>query len=640
MAEALLKQLAPASEPRWRAQISSAPLSSRKPVGQILLENGALTASNLVRALAIQAHRSGLLGDILLAHNMVSDAALMTALSQQYQTTCIDVANTRPDPRLIDSVGPLNCLKTLCLPWARAGSITVVATARPDRFDANRPMLEAALGPVVMTLISEAGLHSALLASRRSALRLMAETCVTDAESCRNWQSGWARHGMVAAVSALGFAALIAPRAIFAILLALAIGTLVLSSALKIAAVAAKFSRRDTPRVRLKVHTLSRLPIVSVMVPLYRESDTVARLITRLSRLTYPRELLDILLVVEENDALTRDVLSRQNLPRWMRIIQVPDGKIKTKPRALNFAMSFARGTIIGVYDAEDAPEPDQIHRVVRRFQERGPELACVQGVLDFYNPTTNWLARCFTIEYAAWFRLILPGMERLGLAVPLGGTTLFFRREILENLGGWDAHNVTEDADLGIRLARHGYYTELLHTVTFEEANCHIIPWIKQRSRWLKGYAITYAVHMRTPKLLLKQLGMRRFIGVQVLFLGTLVQFLLAPILWSFWLMLLGLGHPLSDVIADQWFTIFAVIFIVSEVISVCVNMMALTARGHRGLRIWAFTLHLYFPLAVLAAYKGMWELVSAPFYWDKTTHGKYAGTQETLAPNPLNAS
>ena len=135
-----------------------------------------------------------------------------------------------------------------------------------------------------------------------------------------------------------------------------------------------------------------------------------------------------------------------------------------------------------------------------------------MQGVLDFYNPAVNWLSRCFTIEYATWFRVILPGMQRLGLAVPLGGTTLFFRRDVLTSLGGWDAHNVTEDADLGIRLARHGYVTHLLPTVTFEEANCHVLPWIKQRSRWLKGYAITWLVHMRQPALLWSQLGAWRF--------------------------------------------------------------------------------------------------------------------------------
>ncbi len=128
--------------------------------------------------------------------------------------------------------------------------------------------------------------------------------------------------------------------------------------------------------------------------------------------------------------------------------------------------------------------------------------------MLDYYNPRTNWLSRCFTLEYATWFRLILPGVARLGLAVPLGGTTLFFRRSVLEELGGWDAHNVTEDADLGLRLVRHGYRTEILDTTTHEEANCRPVAWVKQRSRWIKGYMMTWAVHMRNPRLLWRQMG------------------------------------------------------------------------------------------------------------------------------------
>ena len=180
-------------------------------------------------------------------------------------------------------------------------------------------------------------------------------------------------------------------------------------------------------------------------------------------------------------------------------------------------------------------------------------------------------------MEYAAWFRIILPGMQRLGLALPLGGTTLFFRRAVLEELGAWDAHNVTEDADLGIRLARHGYRTELLETVTEEEANCRALPWVKQRSRWLKGYMMTYAVHMRQPGLLWRQLGPRQFAGFQVLFLCTLSQFLLAPVLWSFWLLPLGLPHPLASALPDGLMFAMLVLFLATEVTNLAATYLAM---------------------------------------------------------------
>ena len=596
------------------------------PLGTILLRHGAMTSPDLMRALELQTHQQARLGDILRAHGLASEDAVIEALAEQYDTTVINAATTQPDPRLIDSIGPRRCLQIGCLPWVRAGSCTVIACAMPDRFIDHRPELEAALGPVSLAVISESDLHQALINSRRGTLRLMAETCVNDAESCRNWNVRRFSQLMSAGFLAVIMATLFAPLASFLVLFGIVVLALLLGTAMKIASAITQLRSLADKRRQPADNTLPfpcRKPPVSIMVPMFREPNIAPRLVKRLGAINYPRELLDIMLVVEEDDHLTRDALAASDLPHWMRVIPVPDSDLRTKPRALNYALNFARGTIVGVYDAEDAPAADQIHRVTDRFGQAGPDLACIQGVLDYYNPRTNWLSRCFTIEYAAWFRLMLPGLEKLGLVVPLGGTTLFFRREILEALGGWDAHNVTEDADLGLRLARHGYRTELLDTVTMEEANCRVWPWIKQRSRWLKGYAMTYAVHMRDPRMLLRQLGAWRFLGIQVLFLGTLIQFLLAPILWSFWLMLFGFGHPLIDALPGWLAPTIAAIFLLAEVSGLAINIVALRAPEHRFLRGWALSLHAYFPLAAVAAYKGLWEMITSPFYWDKTTHG-----------------
>ncbi|NBB97483.1 MAG: glycosyltransferase [Alphaproteobacteria bacterium] len=596
-------------------------------MGEILRDMGVLSAEQLMQALRLQQGQVGLLGDILLAHGWIDQDTLMRALSRQYDTPFMTIEDPPPDPRLLDRLGVRQALVMGCLPWRGVGDVTVVSCARPAEFDQHRATLEAVFGRVVMVLISEAHLHARVLDMRRSRLRLWAETCVADDESCRILQNQWFSRSLIAVSLVVLLGAILAPVGMLMALTGLVVVALSVSTFLKLLAAFATLLRPRPPEPHDTA--VPRRPIVSIMVPLFREPAVVPRLIDRLARLTWPRELTDILLVVEENDHATRAALERISLPRWIRVIPVPDAKLKTKPRALNFAMMFARGSIIGVYDAEDAPEADQIHRVVGAFQTGPDNLACVQGVLDFYNPRVNWVSRCFTIEYATWFRIILPGMERLGLAVPLGGTTLFFRRDILEKLGGWDAHNVTEDADLGIRLARHGYVTHLLPTVTFEEANCHILPWIRQRSRWLKGYAVTWMVHMRQPRLLWRQLGPWRFFGVQVLFLGTLVQFMLAPLLWTFWLMLLGLGHPLQDSLPGTLFLGLGVVFLTAEATSIGLGATALRARHHAGLWRWLPALHAYFPLAVLAVYKALWELVSAPFYWDKTSHGKYDGTQ-----------
>lgn len=607
---------------------------ARQPLGTILQDMGVLSGEELMGALEVQSRQAGFLGDILLAQGRVTEDELTTALSRQYGTSFFTAAQPLPDPGLIDLLGVHRCLALHCLPWARAGDVTIVACARPARFDAIRAELETLFGAVAMVLISEGDLHDVILKTRRNRLKLWAESCVPEAESCRMMQSR--RFGQVlgAGIALIIGLALIAPQIMLAGVTIFTTAFLLVTSLLKIAAAMAVYRKKPVPTVTEPYRLVrARQPIVSIMVPLYKEPRVVPRLIHRLSRLTWPRELLDILLVVEEHDHATRAALRACDLPRWMRVIPVPDAPLKTKPRALNFAMLFARGSIIGVYDAEDAPEPDQIHRIVRQFQDGPPNLACVQGVLDFFNARTNWLTRCFTIEYATWFRVVLPGMQRLGLAVPLGGTTLFFRRDILERLGGWDAHNVTEDADLGIRLARHGYYTQLLDTVTLEEATCRPIPWVKQRSRWLKGYAVTWLVHMRAPAQLWRQLGPWRFFGVQVLFLGTLVQFMFAPLLWSFWLMMAGLSHPLQETLSGGAMRAFMIIFVLSEAITLSIGFMALRGHRHRHLRLWLPALHGYFPLTVLAVYKALWELISAPFYWDKTSHGEHGAECDALS-------
>ncbi|MCC5955074.1 MAG: glycosyltransferase [Natronohydrobacter sp.] len=607
--------------------------AGRRPLGKILQDMGVLSEEGLVRALEIQASQAGFLGDILLANGLITETDLTTALSRQFGTSFLTSDTSLPDPGLIETLGVRRCLALYCLPWVRAGDVTVVACARPAQFGLHRGELERIFGPVAMVLISETDLHAAILKTQRTRLKLWAETCVAETESCRMLQSR--RFGQVLRLGVVAIAALVllAPQASLLGLTLLTTAFLLVTSLLKLAAAIAVHRKQSEPRESTGVRLLrARRPIVSIMVPLYKEPRVVPRLINRLSRLTWPRELLDILLVVEEHDHATRAALDACTLPRWMRVIPVPDAPLKTKPRALNYAMLFARGAIIGVYDAEDAPEPDQIHRIVRCFQDGPPNLACVQGVLDFYNASTNWLSRCFTIEYATWFRIVLPGMQRLGLAVPLGGTTLFFRRDILESLGGWDAHNVTEDADLGIRLARHGYYTQLLDTVTLEEANCRAIPWVKQRSRWLKGYAVTWLVHMRAPRQLWRQLGAWRFFGVQVLFLGTLVQFMFAPLLWSFWLILAGLSHPLQEAYGGGVMLGFFAVFLLSEAVTLSIGFLALRGHRHRHLRKWLPTLHGYFPLAVLAVYKALWELISAPFYWDKTAHGEHEAACDSV--------
>jgi cellulose synthase/poly-beta-1,6-N-acetylglucosamine synthase-like glycosyltransferase len=609
---------APIALPNGRRHVSIATPSVRN-LGVTLLRDGLITPDALVTALSLQRRHQGRLSDILLSRQLVEEQTFYQAQARHWNVRLIDPLSQSPDPRLIDKIGAATCLREGLVPWQQAGQAVVIATAYPEDFAKHYKWLRGVYGSVIMALAPVSAIHQAVMNARSAVLNHAAETRVAAAESCRDWGREGLAVKVALALSAFLLGLWLSPSFTALAFTIWASVTLALSTGLRAGAVFAALRRREVPA---PAPIIARLPTVSVMVALFKEGSIAPRLIRRLDRLDYPRDLLDVLLVVEEKDDITRDALKAVDLPPWMRVVVAPDGPLKTKPRALNFALDLCRGSIIGVYDAEDAPEPSQIRKVVDRFYQRGPDVACLQGVLDFYNPRTNWLSRCFTMEYAAWFRIILPGLERLGLAIPLGGTTLFFRRAALEELGGWDAHNVTEDADLGMRLARHGYRAEMVDTVTEEEANCRALPWIKQRSRWLKGYMMTWSVHMRDPALLWRQLGPRKFIGFQILFLCTLSQFLLAPILWSFWLVPLGVPHPLAASLPPMVMLALMGLYLLTEVVNLTVNIMGLRLTKHRLNPLWVASLHFYFPLGALASYKAAWEMVTKPFYWDKTSH------------------
>lgn len=634
------------NSPRPTSAPSTMAARNMSPLGKILVEDGAVDAGNLLKAVVMRQRQNARLGKILLTHGWVTPQALTRALSRQWRTSMLDPAQTPGDPRLIDIVGVEFCLSHGILPWRRIGGTTWVATAHPETFEDLRPHLPEELGRIRMLLCSEEQIRDAILSTRRGHMIRAAEMRVPAADSCRSRNEALIGRIAVLLVAALAAALWFYPSWTLALLTGIVTIGLIAQTGLKLTAFLCTLwatVRSKAGNIDLSGHSGVKemnapLPVISVIVPLFEESDVAGRLVARLSRLSYPRELTDIVLAVEESDAITLGALDRTALPNWIRVVEVPDGPIKTKPRALNYALNFCHGQIVGIWDAEDRPDPDQLHRIARHFHFAAAETGCIQGALDYYNPRTNWLARCFTVEYAAWFRVLLPGIARLGLVVPLGGTTCFFRREALDDVDAWDAWNVTEDADLGVRLARRGWRTEIVETTTDEEANCRILPWIRQRSRWLKGFALTWGVHMRHPARLWQELGPRRFIGFQVQFLAMLTQYLLAPMLWSFWLLTLGLAHPVSDTLepfaGGHAITALIVLFLTSEMIGLIIGLYAVRGTKHRHLLPWVPTLHVYFPLGCFAGWKAIHEIIAKPFYWDKTAHGIYDATDSEEQP------
>lgn len=590
-----------------------------------MVEAGLISQDDAYLAQLVEDHCDSSLEHILQAEGLVTKDDILSTHARLSGTVPLDPSQPLQGAPMDHDIDPRQLLKYRVAPVIGPRGDTCLAMGSPAlgaRLTGKLPASLLALPPV---MAPEPAIQEAVAREHRATLTDLARARVPELESCRSWSADPTRRlvSVVSVLLAILLLTIAFPTPVLALFVGWAAFTLIVAATLRIAAFVAHMTR---PPARLALPppgAATRLPKVSVLVPLFRETEIAHALVTRLSRLTYPKSLLEVILILEEEDDTTRKTLAEIDLPPWMRAVIAPDGQPRTKPRAMNYALDFCHGDIIGIFDAEDAPDPDQITMVARRFQTAPPEVACLQGILDYYNPKQNWLSRCFTIEYATWFRVMLPGLTRLGLAIPLGGTTLYFRRDALEELGGWDAHNVTEDADLGFRLARHGYRTEMISTVTGEEANFRLWPWVKQRSRWLKGYMTTYLVHMRRPRLLHQQLGPRKFWGFQAHFLTALSQFLLAPFLWTFWLVLFGLPHPIEAHLPREILVALGKLFFAVEVISILIYTSAVSGPFHRHLTPWTPLMHFYTPLGTIAAYKALYEMVFKPFYWDKTQHG-----------------
>lgn len=370
----------------------------------------------------------------------------------------------------------------------------------------------------------------------------------------------------------------------------------------------------------------STLPYYSILIPLYREARVIPQLIRALNRLDYPREKLDIKLICEANDEKTLQAIGALGLDRPFEIIIAPNAGPRTKPKALQAALPFARGSFLVVYDAEDEPEPDQLRRALAAYARAPRNLACIQARLAIDNYRDNWLTRHFAAEYAGLFDVFLPALAELRLPLPLGGTSNHFRTDILRKVGGWDPFNVTEDADLGMRLARFGYRSDVIDSTTYEEAPARTGAWLRQRTRWCKGWLQTWLVHMRSPLQLLRQLGPIGFLAFQLLVGGTV----LAAIVHPFFLVIVLTDAALGDLFQASESTGaalrqgLAITTLTSGYLASAV--LGYTGLARRKLRRCAWvllTIPLYWIFLSFAAWRGLIQLLLAPHYWEKTEHG-----------------
>jgi cellulose synthase/poly-beta-1,6-N-acetylglucosamine synthase-like glycosyltransferase len=366
------------------------------------------------------------------------------------------------------------------------------------------------------------------------------------------------------------------------------------------------------------------LPSYTVLVPAYKEPEVVAKLIDSVGGLEYPQQKLQIVLLLEEDDAATVTAARASPGVERFEVVLVPTANPRTKPKALNFGLQFARGEFVTIFDAEDRPEPLQLRRAVVAMGRAPAGTACLQATLAYYNPTQNLLTRWFTAEYVMWFKQLLPGLSYLDAPVPLGGTSNHFKRAVLEEVGGWDPFNVTEDADLGVRLHRLGYRTGVLASETLEEANSDFVNWVKQRSRWYKGYIQTWLVHMRRPVQLRRELGWDGFARFNSFVAGTPLLAFTNPAFWAL-TALWFIGHPgfIKAIYPGPVFYPAILCWLLGNFACVYVLILAAAHENRRELFVPALLSPLYWVMMAIAASKAVVQLAFTPSYWEKTAHG-----------------
>lgn len=367
------------------------------------------------------------------------------------------------------------------------------------------------------------------------------------------------------------------------------------------------------------------LPIYTVIVALYREVAAIKQLIACLNALDWPPEKLDIKLVLERDDHATRAAVEAMRLGPPYELVIAPAVGPRTKPKALNAALPFARGAFVTVFDAEDRPEADQLRRALEAFLSHDERLACVQAQLTIDNTKDNWLTRMFTAEYAGLFDVLLPGLARLRLPLPLGGSSNHFRAAVLRAIGGWDAHNLTEDADLGMRLARFGYVSAVIASATYEEAPARYAAWLKQRRRWFQGWMQTWIVHMRAPLGVMRELGLSGFITLQLVVGGTVLAALVHPVFLAALALDIATAEPRFDenqaeIILSSlyWSTLIG-----GYTTSAALGLVGLAQRRLLSTAWVLLLVPVHWLLLSLAAWQALWKLVRDPYRWDKTEHG-----------------
>lgn len=595
-------------------------------IGELLHKRGAITQAQLDTALDLQRKTGSRFGDILISEGAANYRSLYEAIAESKKIPFVDLLSSPPDPQLLSLQHIESYLQLGVLPWKKENGVLIVAVCDTHGTAPDWAAEHYENPSFVMTSPRDI---------RRAVEHIFGEHLETHSR-LHLWHQkphASARTTLLPRQRQIAFALLLAAIISIAAMpfhsaLAFIIFCHVAYALTMLFKCVAFFVGTRHPNDNIQEISIAEnaLPVYTILVPMYKEASSVQGMLAALEKLDYPASKLDIKLVLESDDAETYAAAMAQKLAYHFDIIRVPPSDPRTKPKACNYALRFARGEFVTIFDADDRPEPSQLKKAVQAFRTLPADVVCLQARLNYYNANDNMLTRFFSLEYTMLFHFLLYGLERLGIPLPLGGTSNHIALARLKELGEWDPYNVTEDADLGVRLAAQGFKTRMLDSYTLEEAPVRIMPWIRQRTRWIKGYMQTWLVHMRNPAELYRQLGMRGFLGFQCFVGLSCFSFLTAPLVWGFallgidafaygvlsgfpaWLLWLTLGNLFLNLFTHWYLSFYCAFF-------------------YRQNRIRMLFTALLYPLYLIlhswASWRAMAHLLIMPHLWEKTAHG-----------------
>jgi cellulose synthase/poly-beta-1,6-N-acetylglucosamine synthase-like glycosyltransferase len=628
-----------------------------RPLGELLLDAGLITAADLDAALREQARTGGRIGQHLVLQGAVSRMAMFRAVADQSGVDFVDLVSAPPDPALLDRIDHRVLADRDWIPYRLDDDGLVIATSAPPSRDTVRQALAENPGVdrVDFVITTDWDIDQAVSRACRSRLVFSAaeELAADDpGRSAKGKPLPWQRVVAYLLMASLVAGFLLRPAGtIVAILVALNVFFLFAVLFKLFTTVIGLISRREQRIRREQADRLrverglpagvprvpdADLPVYTILVPVFHEANVVELVMDHLSQLDWPKSKLQVLILCEEVDQETVAAAKAANPPEYVRIVVVPEGTPQTKPRACNYGLLFATGDYLVIYDAEDRPDPDQLRKAHAAFAadaadpDQSRPIACLQAALNYFNWDTNLLTKMFTLEYSSWFDGMLAGMEVFRLPIPLGGTSNHFRTDRLRELGGWDPYNVTEDADLGMRVSALGYRVETIESTTWEEACSHIPAWIRQRTRWIKGYMVTALVDFRYPIRFVREAGFRSLFTLIGLIFGTPLMFLAYPIIWGVTIMVYvgfeTFAFALTPLVGA--FAAFNAIF--GNVVTIILSMITGSVRHGWRISGYAILNPVYWFLHAYASWRALFQVFFKPHHWEKTPHGLVTGREE----------